>query len=89
MAITKSDPIKLKAFIDAYAVATRAGVITPCLQDENEIRKIFGLSAAPIEVIDDWKKSNGVRRPITLSKSATDDQNDGTVITGDQENVIE
>ena len=67
--------------MEAYGVACRAGAITPCLQDENDIRKIFGLRPAPPEVVADWEKSNGTRRPITLSKAATDDQNDGQEVT--------
>jgi hypothetical protein len=31
-----------------------------------EIRKLFGLSHPSLEVINDWSKTEGVRRPITL-----------------------
>lgn len=58
----------LKMLIDSYASAVRAGVITPCLQDENDFRKMLGLQVAPAEVEASWVDSNGVRSPVTLQK---------------------
>jgi len=61
---------KLKFIMDAYAVGVRAGVLTPCLEDENKFRELLGLPTAPESVKADWAASAGVRRPITLSKPA-------------------
>lgn len=66
MAMTTID--NLKKVMEAYTIGVRGGVITPCLQDENEFRKLLGLNPAPIEVEDDWKKSMGIRKPITLQR---------------------
>jgi hypothetical protein len=63
-----------RQLLEAYGVGVRAGVLTPCLQDENEFRKMLRLPTAPAEVVSDWNSSSGVRRPITLAKpSLTDD----------------
>ena len=62
-----ADVTKLSALLDAYGAAVRAGVITPCLSDENEFRVRFGLKPAGPEVEADWKKYGGIRRPVTLS----------------------
>jgi len=57
---------RIRMFCESYGIAVRAGVLTPCLNDEMEIRKLFGLSQPSQEVINDWSKTEGVRRPITL-----------------------
>lgn len=57
---------KYRQVAEAYAVAVRAGLITPCLQDENAFRKMLGLDAAPAEVVANWKKTEGVKTPITI-----------------------
>jgi len=57
---------RIRMFVESYGIAVRDGVLTPCLNDEKEIRKLFGLSQPSQEVIDDWAKTDGVRRPITL-----------------------
>lgn len=74
-----ADVTKLRELIEAYGVGVRAGVITPCLEDENEFRKWLGLQAAPAAVVSDWGKTDGVRKPITLQqevepKPAQDDK---------------
>lgn len=61
-----ADVSKLNELLNAYGVAVRAGVITPCLQDENEFRKRLGLPPAPPEVEANWQRYEGIREPITL-----------------------
>lgn len=63
-----ADVEKLVKLMTAYSVGVRGGVITPCLQDEEDFRKRLGLGPAPDAVKDDWAKSNGVRAPITLAR---------------------
>lgn len=62
----KSPSEKLIDLLEAYGIAVRAGVITPCLQDENQFRKLMGLETAPAEVVADWTETKGVRKPVTL-----------------------
>ena len=59
---------KIRMVLDAYGVGVRAGVITPCLQDENEFRKLLGLQQAPPEVQADWTAGKGVRKPVTIQQ---------------------
>ena len=59
---------RIKQLCEAYGVAVRAGLITPCLQDENDIRKLMGLQPAPPDVEADWEKSQGVRKPVTIQR---------------------
>lgn len=66
----------IRQLLESYGVGVRAGVLTPCLQDENEFRKMLKLPAAPAEVVEDWKSSNGVRRPITLAKPSLTDESE-------------
>ena len=63
-----ANPIDLKTVLEVYGIGVRAGVITPCLEDENEFRKLMGLKPAPPAVVAGWKDSDGVRRPITLQR---------------------
>jgi len=63
-----ADVTKLKELLEAYATAMRAGVITPCLEDENEFRKRMGLLATPQVVIDAWTSQGGTRAPVTLQR---------------------
>lgn len=60
--------VTLQDMAETYGVAVRAGLITPCLQDENVFRRKLGLPPAPAEVESDWAKGKGVRRPITLTQ---------------------
>ena len=79
----KSPSEKLINLLEAYGIAVRAGVITPCLQDENQFRKLMGLETAPAEVVADWTETKGVRKPVTLqadnadssSSNSSDDSN--------------
>jgi len=64
-----ADMTKLKDLLDAYGVGVRAGVITPCLEDENAFRKMFGLPAAPPPVVEAWEEQGGIRTPVTLQRS--------------------
>ena len=68
MALDAKNIENLRALLEAYGVGVRAGVITPCLQDENAFRKIMGLEPAPAQVVSDWDQSGGIRRPITLTR---------------------
>jgi hypothetical protein len=65
-----ADIEKLKGLLDAYGVGVRAGVITPCLADENAFRKMLGLEAAPAVVEEAWSEQGGIRTPVTLQKSS-------------------
>lgn len=71
-----ADVAKLRDLLEAYGVAVRAGVITPCLQDENEFRKRMGLPQAPAEVEANWERYNGIREPITL-RALAEQEDDG------------
>ena len=68
----KSPSEKLIDLLEAYGIAVRAGVITPCLQDENQFRKLMGLETAPAEVVADWTETKGVRKPVTLQADNAD-----------------
>lgn len=65
---------KLRQITEIYGVAVRAGLITPCLQDENFFRKYIGFPDAPAEVVKDWEDSEGVRRPITLQRPSNSEE---------------
>jgi len=57
----------LKAVLDAYGVAVRAGVITPSIDDEVAFREKLGLPALSEDARADWAKTDNVRKPITLA----------------------
>ena len=57
----------LGAFLNAYGVGVRAGVITPCIEDEVYMREVFGLPKMPESVRRDWDKTDNIRKPITLA----------------------
>jgi len=78
------NPENVRAFCEAYGVAVRAGLITPCIDDENHARELFGLAKAPSEVELEWKRTSGVRAPITLSGGAS--VNDG--VTNEPSNPV-
>jgi hypothetical protein len=69
-----ADVNKLRQLVEIYGVAVRAGLVTPCLEDENEFRALFGFKSAPDSVVKDWKDSEGVRRPITLQRPSTTEE---------------
>lgn len=56
----------LKAIVDAYGVAVRAGMITPVIEDESFIREKVGLPPVNEAVRGAWTEDGGIRRPITL-----------------------
>lgn len=74
-----ADITNLKSVFDSYGVGVRAGVITPQMADEEEMRKIMGLPEMSQAVKDDWEESGGIRRPITLAISET-----GEALSGDE-----
>lgn len=57
----------LKEQFDAYGLAVRSGVVTPCLDDEEHFRKLMSLPGVNPDVRNTWEKDGGSRRPITLS----------------------
>ncbi len=81
---TDKDPVKLKALVDAYGIGVRGGLITPNIDDENAFRELFGLEPANADVQAEWKRSNGVRLPITLQKGLAEPADETT--TGDDDN---
>lgn len=76
---------KLAKFAEAYGTAVRAGVITPNLEDEKAVRKMFGLPEPSGEVIAEWKRTKGVRLPITLAKdlASSDQQSSSSTSTSE------
>jgi len=64
-AVKHSD--SLRVFAEAYGIAVRAGVLTPNIDDEKAVRKLFGLPEVTKEVVADWAKTSGTRQPITLA----------------------
>jgi hypothetical protein len=58
----------LTKLLDAYGIGVRAGVITPCLEDENEFRAMMGLKPAPALVVQAWSSQGGTRAPVTLQR---------------------
>ena len=62
----------LKAVVDAYGIAVRAGVLTPCVEDEAAFRKMMGLPDVPQSVRAEWERTKGVRAPITLARGVSE-----------------
>lgn len=60
------DPLKAK--LDTYGVAVRAGAITPQTDDEKSFRTEMKLPAMSAEAVAAWKKDEGTRRPITITE---------------------
>jgi hypothetical protein len=69
MAVTTSKSVDLRNLVDSMAIAMRAGLLTPTLQDENDLRAMFGLRPAPPEVVDNWKTTDGIRQPNTIRRT--------------------
>ena len=63
-----ADIEKLKDLLEAYGVGVRAGVLTPCIDDENAFREMLGLDPAPAAVSKAWEDQGGIRIPVTLQK---------------------
>ena len=71
-----SDKLKfesLKAKADSYGVAVRAGNLTPQIIDEEKTREEFGLPPMSEAAKENWKESDGVRRPTTLKAPADEE----------------
>ena len=66
MALKQEQAAIVRTLLDSYGVGVRAGVLTPCLEDEQWFRKLIGLDPASAEVIADWASTNGIRKPNTL-----------------------
>jgi hypothetical protein len=62
----------LKALVDCYGVAVRAGSLTPCVEDEVYFRKLMNIPEASEAVLADWAKTGNVRQPITLTQDETE-----------------
>lgn len=60
----------LSDMIEQYGAAVRAGVITPQAQDEEAMRKAFGLPPLSDEAKAFWTENKGVKQPVTLAKKA-------------------
>jgi hypothetical protein len=65
-----ADLERLKAEIDAYGIAVRAGVLTPQPADEDGFRQRLQLAAMSPEARKAWADDKGVRRPITITPPA-------------------
>ena len=61
-----------RSILDAYGIAVRAGVLTPCLEDEVAMRKMLRLPELPENVRAEWGRTDGVRMPITLQKAQSE-----------------
>ena len=72
-----ADASKLKIFIDTYGVAVRAGLITPQVTDEQYFRRVMDLPEMSADAIEDWAKTNNIRKPVTLAKSEETVEVDG------------
>lgn len=57
---------RIQILANSYAVCVRAGVLTPCVEDEKWFRNLFGLGDVTDPVTNEWDRTNGVRLPITL-----------------------
>ena len=73
----KADSIRV--LLDAYGIGVRGGVITPCAEDETAFRKMMKLPDTPDSVLAEWKRTKGVRLPITLQRGLAEptDQKQG------------
>jgi len=56
-----------KEIIDAYAIAVRAGALTPQTKDENYFRDLAGLPRLSEQAEQLWREQGGTRSPITLA----------------------
>jgi len=56
----------LKAFLDAYGVAVRAGAVTPQMQDEEYVRALMDLPPMTDAVRAYWGEQDRVRKPLTI-----------------------
>ena len=63
--------------LNSYGIATRAGAVTPQIQDEEFFRQSLKLPEMSAESQNAWVEDGGIRRPITL-KSQTQIQEEIT-----------
>lgn len=75
-----------RILVDAYGIAVRGGVITPNLEDENAFRKLLGLKPASQQVVDEWKRTQGVRLPITLQRGLAEPEQQNTTASTENPN---
>ena len=83
----KSPSEKLINLLEAYGIAVRAGAITPCLQDENQFRKLMGLETTLSEVVADWTETKGVRKPVTLQADNADSSSENNADSNSANNA--
>lgn len=74
----------VRAQLDAYGVAVRAGSITPNIEDERALRSKMGLPVASKDVERVWSEDGGARKPITIQSQET--QNTANAATAANEN---
>ena len=74
----------VRAQLDAYGVAVRAGSITPNIEDERALRSKMGLPVASKDVERVWNEDGGARKPITIQSQET--QNTANAATAANEN---
>lgn len=58
---------RIKAEVDAYGTAVRAGAVTPQAEDEKSIRARLKLPPLSSNAKRAWNDDKGVRRPITIT----------------------
>ena len=56
----------LRAQVESYGMAVRAGVLTPQTEDEDSFREKLGLPQMSEDAKRAWETDKGVRRPVTL-----------------------
>lgn len=61
----------MKPLVDAYGVAVRTGAISPQAEDESSFRERLGLPPMGDAVKQAWNADRGVRRPITIAPTPT------------------
>ncbi len=61
----------MKPVIDAYGVAVRTGAISPQAEDEDSFRSKLGLPPMSAAAKNAWDADHGVRRPITIAPTPT------------------
>lgn len=62
----RPDEVSPREKVDAFGIGVRAGVVTPQIEDEEELRKVLRLPQMSDAVREVWKEE-GVRRPITIA----------------------
>jgi hypothetical protein len=70
-----------KEIINAYAIAVRAGALTPQIKDENYFRDLAGLPRLSEQGERLWRTQGGTRSPITLAGNKGETTQDTTLDT--------